>query len=203
MKNINRQAHALGTDTLPDFVTLIQAGGQSKPLPAELAQIDASRIRQFVPRYSHHRRGRATILDPQAAFGYAVPVTMPDLPFNFGFYQRDTKAHGARRALTAEEIGPGKYQLYELGPITVTADCIVWFSARSWETNLQLGERLFEPGAENVWTAYVSLKFEGPSYGGSTDESLLPPADRDVYGGLAESDMVLVDRIILVKKAAP
>lgn len=202
-KNLNRQPHALGADTLPDFVTLIKAGGQSKPLPAELAQIDASRVRQFVPRYSHHRRGRATILDPQAAFGYAVPVTMPDLPFNFGFYQRDTKTHGARRALAAGEIIPGKYGLYELGPVTITPDCIVWFSARSWETNLQLGERLFEPGAENAWTVYVSLKFEGPSYGHRVDEALVAPLDRTPYGGLAESDLVLVDRIILVKKTTP
>jgi len=124
---------------------------------------------------------------------------MPDLPFNFGFYQSDTKTHGARRALTAGEITPGKYHLYKLGPVTITPDCLVWFSARSWETNLRLGERLFEPGEANVWTAYVSLKFEGPSYGGAVDQDLLPPAERVHYGGLAESDLVLVDRIILVR----
>lgn len=199
-KSINRQAHALGGDALRDFVTLIQAGGQSKPLPPQLAGIDAALVRQFVPRYSNHRSGRAVVLDTEAAFGYAVPVIMPDLPFNFGFYQNDTKTHGARRALKLEEIVPGGYGLHELGPITVTPDCIVWFSARSWETNLQLGERLFEPGADNVWTAYVSLKFDGPTYGSKPNEPLLAPADRIHYRGLAESDLVLVDRIILVKK---
>ena len=64
----------------------------------------------------------------------------------------------------------------------------------------QLGERLFEPGANNVWTAYVSLKFDGPTYGSKPNEPLLAPADRIHYRGLAESDLVLVDRIILVKK---
>ncbi len=44
------------------------------------------------------------------------------------------------------------------------------------------GQRLYEPGADNQWEAYVSLKFDGPT-----------------YGGKAEQDRVLCDRIILVK----
>ena len=115
-------------------------------------------------------------------------------------YQNDTRTHGARRVLKLEEIAPGGYGLHELGPITITPDCIIWFSARSWETNLQLGERLFEPGVKNDWNAYVSLKFDGPTCGSKPNESLLAPADRIHYRGLAESDLVLVDRIILAKK---
>lgn len=47
----------------------------------------------------------------------------------------------------------------------------------------QLGERLHEPGTPNLWEAWVSLKFDGPT-----------------YGGTAAEDQVLCDRIIVVKQ---
>jgi hypothetical protein len=46
-----------------------------------------------------------------------------------------------------------------------------------------VGTRVYEPGAPNVWHAWVSIKSDGPS-----------------YGGTAKEDLVLVDQIILVKK---
>jgi len=183
-----------------DFTTLIEAGGQVKPLPAEFAGMDANRIKQFVPKYPNRRAGRAVILDKEAAFGYAVPVAEPELPFTFGFYQGDTRTHGAKRAVELKEITPGEYKLYKLGEITVTPDCLVWF-ARSWATNLGLGERLYEPGADNIWEVYASIKFMGPTYGGDAGEALLPKAERIPYGGKPE-DLVLVDRIIFVPKSA-
>jgi len=204
-KDMNRKPNP-GHDP-SDLATLIEAGGQIKPLPGEFDGIDPLRIRQFVPRYPNNcRDGRAMILDPKAAFGYAVPVVMPDLPFNFGFYQGDTKTHGAKRTLALKDIVPGEYTLFKLGEITVTPDCKIWFSSRSWQTNLQLGECLYEPGAENKWDAYVSLKFDGGGvYGGKADETLLPLADRVYYGdthtGKKETELVLVDRIILVPKS--
>ena len=204
-KSINRQVNK-GPGP-GDFITLVEAGGKSKPLPEEFAGMGPEKIRQYVPQYSNRLRGRKVILDQEAAFGYAVPVHMPDLPFNFGFYQQDTKTHGARRALELKEITPGEYKVYKLGEITLTPDCKIWFSARSWATGLQVGERLYEPGAENVWEAYVSLKFDGGGiYGGKANETLMPLADRINYGdiknGKKEAELVLVDRIILVKKSA-
>ena len=202
-KGTNRQAKPLGNSVLKDFLTLIEAGGQEKPLPPEFDGIDRSRIRTFVPQYPNRRRGRAIIHDPDAAFGYAVPVTMPDLPFNFGFYQNDTRTHGVRRVLEAGEIKLDAYRTYKLGMIDVTPACQIWFSAKSWQTNLKLGERLFEPGADNHWEAYVSLKFGGPTYGNNVDESLMAPAELTNYGdyrrGEKGKDLVLVDRIVLVK----
>ena len=204
-KSINRQA-SKGPGP-GDFATLIEAGGVVKPLPAEFAGMDQATIKQFLPKYPNRRSGRAIILDKDAAFGYAVPVTMPDLPFNFGFYQNDTKLHGPRRALELKEIVPGAYKLYKLGEITVTPSCTIWFSAQSWATNLELGERLYEPGADNKWDAYVSLKFDGGgAYGGMADENLLPTVERKHYGdyraGKIEKELVLVDRIILVPKSS-
>jgi len=202
-KSMNRKARPLGDSVMRDFVTLIEAGGVEKPLPPEFDGIDRSRIRTFVPRYPNRRRGRGIVKDPDAAFGYGVPVAIPDLPFNFGFYQRDTKTHGARRAVERKEIEAGAYKVYKLGVVDVTPDCIIWFSARSWETSLTIGDRLYEPGADNHWEAYVSLKFDGPAYGGKVDTNLVSMADRVHYGdyrrGEKNRDLVLVDRVILVR----
>ena len=190
-----------------DFATLIEAGGEVKPLPKEFGGIDPGKIRQFAARYpSNSRDGRGMVLDQEAAFGYAVPVVMPDLPFTFGFYQNDSKTHGVKNKLGLEEITPGEYKIYKLGMLTLTPDCIIWFSS-SWMTQLKIGERLYEPGSDNVWEAYVSLKFDGGgAYGGKADETLLPLKERKFYGdtaaGKTETELVLVDRIILVEKSA-
>lgn len=184
-----------------DFATLIEAGGKVKTLPSEFDGIDPANIRQFVPRVGTWIPQRLLLLDPDGAFGYAVPVFRPDLPLSFGFYQADTKFHGARRNLTKEELVPGEYTLYKLGEITLTPSCSIWFSARSWATSLELGERLYEPGADNRWDAYVSLKCLGPTYGDVLGEDLMDSKKRD-YQGLDPTDLVLVDRIILVRKGS-
>jgi len=178
----------LGQDALQDFVAVIQGGGKEKPLPPQFNGIAPSRIRTFLPTNYGRQQGARLVVDTAAALGYAVTVHKPDMPFQFGFYQWQSRqpprgTHGPRLSLTREEITPGVYRVYKLGTITVTSDCIIWFSAKSWMTHLRLGERLYEPGAANVWQAYVSLKFDGPT-----------------YGGTAKQDRVLCDRIILVKE---
>ena len=88
---------------------------------------------------------------------------------------------------------------YERFP-TVTPNCIVWFSARSWVTQLQLGERLYAPPSpdnDNRYDAYVSLKFDDPIK--LTSEQL-----RQNNKHTLDPDapyLVLCDQIILVKKA--
>ena len=91
---------------------------------------------------------------------------------------------GARLSIDKNRIKPGVYTLYDLGDIVVTPDSWIWFS-QSWSTYLDVGTRIYEPGAANVWHAWVSMKFDGPS-----------------CGGTAKDDLVLVDRIILVRKGA-
>ena len=179
------QPRQLGKDTMEDFVAVLQGGGQEKPLPPRFDGVDRSRIRTFVPANKSRQAGRRRIVDPDAAFGYAATVHKPDMPFQLGFYQwisRNPSSgnHGPRLSLDRDDITPGTYQLVKLGTIEVTPDSWIWFSAQSWATHIQLGERLHEPGADNLWEAYVSLKFDGPTYGGQT-----------------ASDVVLVDRIIL------
>ena len=173
---------------LADFMAIIEGGGVEKPLPAQFDGIDRSRIQTFVPTNSGTQTGPLTVKDAEAAWGYATTIHMPDLPLQIGFYQWESRhppkgKEGARIRLERKDITPGKYRLHKLGDITLTPDCWVWFSAKSWATNQQLGERPYEPGALNQWEAWVSLKIDGPT-----------------YGGTAKEDLVLCDRIILVKK---
>lgn len=173
---------------LADFMAIIEGGGEEKPLPAEFNGIERSRIQTFVPTNSGRQAGPLTVKDAEAAWGYAATIHEPDLPFQIGFYQWESRQpskgkEGARLRLEQKDITPGKYRLYKLGGITLVPDCWIWFSAKSWATNQQLGERLYEPGTSNQWDAWVSLKFDGPT-----------------YGGTATADLVLCDRIIVVKQ---
>ncbi len=181
------KAKALGISAMSDFLAVIQGGGKTKALPEQFAEIDPNLVKQFIPR-NYARSEPKTVLDPDAASGYAATVDKPDLPFQVGFYQwisRDPGkgTHGARVRIENEQITPGVYKLYELGNVVITPDSWIWFSAKSWGTHLEVGTRLYEPGEDNKWMAYVSMKFDGPS-----------------YSGTAETDQVLVDRIILVKQ---
>jgi hypothetical protein len=191
-----RKAAAPGINILPlsrnlldELITVIEAGGQCKPLPSPLNQFDANDVHQLLP-VNTARTGKKLVVDPDGAMGYAATVDLPDMPLQVGFYQwlsrnPDTGAQGARIALQRQQIEPGKYQLHKLGLITVTPDCWIWFSARSWATHLQVGDRVYEPGEANQWVAWVSMKCDGPS-----------------YGGTAAQDVVLVDRIVLVAASA-
>jgi hypothetical protein len=172
----------LGESAINQFMFGIKTGGKDAPIPERFQNVDRGRIRQYIPR--QHWRAEPQIIETEdAALGYAAPVHLPDYPLNFGFHQRDRKEPGPLRRLKKDDITPGQYAFYELGTVTITKDCLIWFSARSWQTNLQLGS-LYEPGADNNWKAYASMKFEGRTYGGE-----------------GETDRVLVDRVILISQS--
>jgi hypothetical protein len=176
--NRNWHTHPMGNDLMADYINVIKAGGKTAPLPKEFDGIDPARIKTFLPQ--RYRGGVGSVLDPDAAFGYATPVDQPDVPFAYGFHQMDTKTRIHTHNLGRKQVSPGQYRLYPVGKATVTPESWVYFG-KSWETRLDVGARLHEPGAENLWEVYVSMKFEGPTYGGKEDE-----------------DRVLVDRVILV-----
>lgn len=178
----------LTPDKVKDFVAIIKGGGKRKPLPEEFDGIEESRIKEFVPTNYARGNDKKIIGDPDAAFGYAATVYKPDMPFKIGFYQWFSRnpvkgKELARLVIKKDQITPGEYKIYKLGDVEVTADSWVWFSAKSWATRLEAGTKLFMPGEENKWTVYVSIKLDGPS-----------------YGGKAEKDEVLCDRIIFVEK---
>ena len=188
-EDLVHQPRPLGEQQVRNLVSAIHGGGE-KPLPDEFAGIDRSRIRTFMPE---NRAGgtQGMIDDPHAAFGYAPSVHKPDAPFTLGFYQGDTRIHGPRLTIDNAQITPGEFRLYRLGTIALSPDCRLWFG-RSWGLIVDLDE-LWDPGAANKWDAYVSIRFQGPAYGGKPVEGLR-------YG---EVDLVLVDRVILVKTEAP
>ena len=175
----------LGEQSVADFVTLIEAGGE-KPLPATFADVERDRIRTFLPKHTGRGKVERSVKDPDAAFGLAAVVDQPGTPFRCGFSEWKSRTpphvvHGPSLELTVDRIMPDRYQLYRLGLIHLTTDdSLIWFG-RSWATNLEIGSRLYFPGEINRWEAWVSLKFTGNSYGGT--------------GG----DRVLCDRVILVK----
>ena len=180
-----------------DWETMIKVAGHEKPLPAQFDGINKSLIRRLAP--TRKRGSPKMFMDADAAFGYAAVVNLPDKPFTFGFYQNDAKAAGPKSTLNPGDIQPGGYRLYKLGEIQVTPDCIVWFSSRSWMTNLQLGDRLYSspsPENDNRYDVYVSLKFDKP---------ILPtPAElaENNKSTLGTSDpySVLCDQIIFVRR---
>ncbi len=149
--------YATGVD---DNMKMIEVSGAEKPLPEPFAKLDQETVKRFVPT-----RGKGIpkiVKDKDAAFGYAAVVNQPDSPFQFGFYQNDRKKEGPRGKLKNEECIRGEFKIYPLGEIEVTPDSFVWFSARSWETNVKIGERLYSPPSavnDNRYDVYVSLKF--------------------------------------------
>ena len=187
------QPRPLGESALADFLAVIAGGGREKPLPAEFEGIDPARIVTLLPSYTARLKEgqQRQVLDPDAARGYAITVHYPDMPLQVGFYEWQSRnpskgVHGPRLSVDKDRITPGVYRFYKLGTVMVTPDCWLWFSAQSWGTHLDVGTRLYEAGADNRWDAWVSLKFDGPA-----------------YGGAAAEDRVLCDRIVFVQAAAP
>ncbi|NLB45993.1 MAG: hypothetical protein GX821_12635, partial [Clostridiaceae bacterium] len=126
--------------------------------------------------------------DPDAAFGYAATIDLPDLPFNFGYAPRVAGMDRVEMTLTTDDITPDTYTMYHLGIIEVMpAPSIIYFSNLSWMTHLLVGEKLYmplSPGNDNRYDVYVSLKFSGEQYGGTGQTQ------------------VLCDQIILVRQMA-
>lgn len=184
--HVARSGRFADSQLVSDFETRILAGNTRNSLPPALADIPSERIVRLVPVNYRNLPGAKVVLDPEAAFGFAATVDDPDLPFNFGFHPR-AEASGSQpqtRRLSPEEIVPDVWQLYELGPVTVTPRGIIWFSSKSWMTHLLVGEQLYAPPTpenDNRYQVYVTLKFSGPTYGGAGAE-----------------DQVLVDQIILI-----
>ena len=184
-------------EQVKDWEMLIQTAGKEKPLPAPFDAMDPALVSRFVP--VRKRGNPSRVMDTDGAFGYAAVVNLPDKPFNFGFYQNDTRIHGAKHTVSPEDISMGSYRIYPLGEIQTTPNCIVWFSSRSWITQLQLGERLYSPPSpdnDNRYDVHVSLKFIDP----------IPPTPRQLARNNRHTldtnapYSVLCDQIIFVKK---
>ncbi len=183
--NIPRNPHSvLLKEMLAKAEKKIRYAGKEKPLPSRFNGIPPECIIQEIPqnnRSVYDTKISRIVDDKDAAFGYAASIDRPDLPFNCGFYQKDTRKRGPSLKIDACDISPGKYRLYELGNICLSKNCIIWFSNKSWVTNLQLGYHFDSKNPDTKYQVFISLKFP------------------EKYKG-QKTDLVLCDRIILVKK---
>lgn len=172
---------AIGAADLEYFSTIILGGGGERPLPEAFDGIPPSRIRTLVPY--RYRGWPRVVLDEEAARGYAAVVDAPDVPFSLGCHQMDTGIREVNLDIPPDQIEPGVYMLVPLGEVEVTPETWI-FLGQSWLTHLDLGRVLHDENATNRWEAHVSVKFDGPAYGGDAAEN-----------------QVLVDRIVLVAPA--
>ena len=161
----------------------IKYAGKKKPLPEQFRKISKFNIIRKVPKNLQSQKldNPRTVDDPDSAFGYAASIHLPDLPFHFGFYQTDKEMHGPKVTIEEWDIIPEKYQLFHLGEIQPTPDCVIWFSSKSWSTMLKLNYLYDLKETDAKYDAWVSLKFPENFTGKATD-------------------LVLCDQIILVKK---
>ena len=170
------------SDNFSEWEIKLKYEKKAKPIPEMFRKIPQDRIVRKIPKNSARKAHTRIVPDSDAAFGYAATIDKPDFPFNFGCYSFDEKNHQCKIELKKQDIVPGKYHLYHLGEVKPTAaDCRIWFSSRSWATSLNIAAfyDLAAVGAKH--DAWVSLKFP------------------ENYSG-ADSDVVLCDQIILIKK---
>ncbi len=181
--DVNRtwNSRPVRTGLIEDLNNVVLAGRHIKPFPEPLRNIPAGRIQAFLPKHSGGADEDSHFtLDADASTGLALIVDKPTLPHKIEATQ-DIASKRARLILDRDDIVPGQYQLHELGEITLGEDSVIALSP-SWLSKLEVGQRLYEPGAGNRWKVYVSMKFEGSLYGGGEKE-----------------DRLLVDRIFLVQ----
>jgi len=179
-KHVSKSLAPFGENLRKNFYAsldaiMIFAENPGKPLPSQFAGIPEERIKRCVPAGKR-------IKDADAAFGLTA-VSRSETPFQFGFYDRSGKKFVMKRVLQAAEIQPDAYELYKLGRVELTQDCIVWFAASGWAVTANLAN-FYEPGTADKWDVYASMKFEGPTY--SKDPGV-------------KEDRVLCDQVVLIK----
>jgi len=168
------------TGLLEDLNVAILAGRNVKPYPKELQGIPPGRIHAFLPsRTGGQDEDSFFELDADASTGLALVVDAATLPHRVQHWGGTNVSNLA--TLDRAGLVPGQYQLHDLGEMTIGESSAIALSP-SGNSRLEIGQRLYEPGAENRWKAYISMKFDGP-----------------LYGGAGEKNRLLVDRIYLVQ----
>lgn len=191
-KRIGEPAHLGFGKTAADYLLqaeiAIRYMGKEKTLPEQFRGTPAEKIKRVLPRntanYPKMSQVPKLVDDDDAAFGYAVSVDLPDLPFRVAFTVRTpVKKTGPSLQIPSSAIdSPGQYRLYHLGEIHASNEvCLIWFSGRSGCTNYFLSEYPDIAKAGAIYDTWVSLKF---------------PAG---YSG-KDNDLVLCDQIIFIEQ---
>ncbi|MCC6579493.1 MAG: DUF4838 domain-containing protein [Phycisphaeraceae bacterium] len=155
-----------------------------KPLPASLSDIPQDRIRQILPDMGGFCLDAKLATDPQAAASICIGrPTEGELPLTLGFDDETRKAFVINGQIEKKDILPGKYQLHKIGRAALNERCNVWIS-KSWTIGFTLNSYYDALHSDQAWDIYVSLRFDGPAYGGEDPAAV---------------NHVSVDRLILVK----
>ncbi len=132
---------------------------------AKIAQIPQKpgTVQIFAPK-------KNSTTDPEATLGWARSWT-PVFPFKMGVFDDLAQNRLIDKTLTQADIKPGGYNLYLLGTTTLTSMCYIWTEGFY---DFRLVEAYERTNPKQAFDVYISLKFEGPTFGtASVDDRVL------------------------------
>jgi hypothetical protein len=158
---------------------------EAKPLPAMFDKYPADALHQVNPNFPNELHQRLLVKDPDAAWGIANFENEKSalIPFGTGFYDKIDKKMGISIKIPQSAIIPDVYKFYKIGTTALTSNCIIW--GGRWYILVGLGHLYSVDNPSAKYEVYVSLKFEGPG-----------------YGGKGKVTRVLCDRVVLIDEAA-
>lgn len=157
-------------------------------LPARFAGLPSGDIWDFTAdKMQLHNPNLHIVRDPDAESGMAIRLATTkqrkETPFYAGMYLYSAKKIAAKRTISPSESNgsPGRYQWYKLFTIKIPKRYSYLYLLSSWEIQMPLSE-ISKADANSEYDVYLSLKYQGPLYGGAGDNA------------------VFVERVILTKK---
>ncbi len=147
-------------------------------LPARFAGLPPEDVWDFTAdKMQLHNKNLKVVKDPAAESGMAVRfLTSPERkenPFNAGMYLYREKKIPVKRGIGPKENAGsvGRYQWYKLFTVKVPKDFSYIYLLSRWEIQMPLVDlSKTMPGAE--YDVYLSLKYQGPLYGGKGENAV-------------------------------
>jgi len=170
--------------SLDDKIKRYLAMHPVNPLPERFTQNSPEKIIQVTPENVEFQgKGGGFIQDEQAAAGIAATLSAEgELPFTYGYYDDIGETFVHNKEIKRDEIRSSGYAFYPIGRIAPVPRNYVWIT-KSWVMQIQLSFLAMVSVTGQEWDAYVSMRFEGPTF---------------PFGEKGSTDKVFVDRLILV-----
>lgn len=147
---------------------LLQAENEPKALPDFFDQFPSDRIRRAFPTRVFPTK--KIYPDPNAALGIAIGGAWDRNPITYGTYDKTTAKWGLTKTLPGNLIEADQYKFYKLGTTQLSTNCLIWVT-EGWLAMIPLEQFYVEGYPFIKWDIYVSLKFEGPTYGSKNPET--------------------------------
>lgn len=182
-----------------DVFTIIAGGSDQYPLPDELEGVPRDLISDFTSemfRLYTKGHGLKIVDDEESLVKKAAKITLDDVdepkkkyyliddnnPMPIGIYNAVTTKSGDRINIKPSDIKPDEYILFKIENTKLDYGDYV-FVFGSWVIQQDLYAEITDD-PNQVHDVYVSMKFEGPAYGGDA----------------SKPNAIYVDRIIIVEK---